>query len=187
MSTASGVNNGVLTIQKNGVDVQTFSANQSENTTANITVPPLTTNLSVTEEGVSSLDGTVGKILNDKITSQNTVFANQISEINGNLTGKSSYSIEYYDGTWIKFPTAYGNRVIKTGTGLHVFSCVVNLPNQIPDGQGLVSVSSQLNGCLLITQPFTGKSYPIRITSGHAASWGTIEACNNCVMHGVLT
>jgi len=33
------VNNGILTIQKNGTQVATFSANQSENVTANITVP----------------------------------------------------------------------------------------------------------------------------------------------------
>ena len=33
------VNNGTLTIQKNGTNVQTFTANQSNNVTANITVP----------------------------------------------------------------------------------------------------------------------------------------------------
>lgn len=33
------VNNGTLTIKKNGTTVATFSANQSTNTTANITVP----------------------------------------------------------------------------------------------------------------------------------------------------
>lgn len=33
------VNNGTLTIQKNGTNVQTFTANQSGNVTANITVP----------------------------------------------------------------------------------------------------------------------------------------------------
>lgn len=33
------VNNGTLTIQKNGTNVQTFTANQSTNATANITVP----------------------------------------------------------------------------------------------------------------------------------------------------
>lgn len=33
------VNNGKLTIQKNGTDVATFTANQSTNVTANITVP----------------------------------------------------------------------------------------------------------------------------------------------------
>lgn len=39
------VNNGTLTIQKNGVDVQTFTANQSTNATANITVPTDTSDL----------------------------------------------------------------------------------------------------------------------------------------------
>ena len=33
------VNDGTLTIQKNGTNVQTFTANQSSNVTANITVP----------------------------------------------------------------------------------------------------------------------------------------------------
>ena len=40
------VNNGTLTIQKNGANVQTFTANQSSNVTANITVPTKVTDLS---------------------------------------------------------------------------------------------------------------------------------------------
>ena len=39
-------NNGTLTIQKNGADVQTFSADQSSNVTANITVPTTVSELS---------------------------------------------------------------------------------------------------------------------------------------------
>lgn len=39
------VNNGTLTIQKNGTNVQTFTANQSSNVTANITVPTQTSEL----------------------------------------------------------------------------------------------------------------------------------------------
>lgn len=39
------VNNGTLTIQKNGTKVQTFTANQSSNVTANITVPTKTSDL----------------------------------------------------------------------------------------------------------------------------------------------
>ena len=39
------VNNGTLTIQKNGADVQTFTANQSTNVIANITVPTLMSDL----------------------------------------------------------------------------------------------------------------------------------------------
>ena len=38
-STLPAINNGILTIQKNGKNVSTFSANQSSNTTANIQVP----------------------------------------------------------------------------------------------------------------------------------------------------
>lgn len=40
-STGTTVNNGKLTIQKNGVQVQTFTANQSADATANITVPKI--------------------------------------------------------------------------------------------------------------------------------------------------
>lgn len=39
------VNNATLTIQKNGTNVQTFTANQSSNATANITVPTKTSDL----------------------------------------------------------------------------------------------------------------------------------------------
>lgn len=42
------VNNGTLTIQKNGTTVQTFTANQSGNATANITVPIVDSSLSDT-------------------------------------------------------------------------------------------------------------------------------------------
>lgn len=42
------VNNGQLTIQKNGSTVATFTANSSTNTTANITVPAVDTELSST-------------------------------------------------------------------------------------------------------------------------------------------
>ena len=43
--TSSAVKDGTLTIQKNGTDVQTFSANQSSNATANISVPTDTSDL----------------------------------------------------------------------------------------------------------------------------------------------
>ena len=58
------VNNGTLTIQKNGSNVQTFSANQSGNATANITVPTALSDLSddsthrvVTDTQISSWNG----------------------------------------------------------------------------------------------------------------------------------
>ncbi|MDE7252114.1 MAG: hypothetical protein K2O32_04150 [Acetatifactor sp.] len=44
-NTIPTVNNGILTIQKNGTNIQTFAANQSTNVTANITVPTKTSEL----------------------------------------------------------------------------------------------------------------------------------------------
>ena len=53
------VNNGTLTIQKNGTNVATFTANQSSNATANITVPTTVAELSdassyVTQNGLAT-------------------------------------------------------------------------------------------------------------------------------------
>lgn len=52
------VNNGTLTIQKNGTKVQTFSANQSGNVTANITVPTKVGELE-NDSGFTSNAGTI--------------------------------------------------------------------------------------------------------------------------------
>lgn len=50
------VNNATLTIQKNGTNVQTFTANQSTNATANITVPTKTSDLTNDSNFVESGD-----------------------------------------------------------------------------------------------------------------------------------
>lgn len=72
------VNNATLTIQKNGTTVKTFTANQSTNATANITVPTKTSDLtndsgfitSETEEifyiGITSVDDVNGTFTADK-------------------------------------------------------------------------------------------------------------------------
>ena len=52
------VNNGTLTIQKNGTKVATFGANQSTNTTANITVPTKVSELT-NDSGYTTNKGTV--------------------------------------------------------------------------------------------------------------------------------
>lgn len=54
----SSVNNGTLTIQKNGTTVKTFSANQSGNVTANITVPTKVSELT-NDSGFTSNAGTI--------------------------------------------------------------------------------------------------------------------------------
>lgn len=56
------VNNATLTIQKNGANVQTFTANASSNKTANITVPTKVSELTndsgfITDAGVTGVKG----------------------------------------------------------------------------------------------------------------------------------
>lgn len=60
-NTISAPNNGILTIQKNGTTVKTFTANQSSNVTANITVPTKTSDL-INDSGFTGL--TVTQIRN---------------------------------------------------------------------------------------------------------------------------
>ena len=55
------VNNATLTIQKNGTNVQTFTANQSTNATANITVPTKVSELT-NDSGYTTNTGTVTQV-----------------------------------------------------------------------------------------------------------------------------
>ena len=55
------VNNGTLTIQKNGTKVQTFTANQSSSVTANITVPVKVSELT-NDSGYTTNKGTVTQV-----------------------------------------------------------------------------------------------------------------------------
>ena len=72
------VNNGTLTIQKNGTNVQTFTANQSSNVTANISVPTKTSELTndsgyVKSSGVTSVTTSGTGISGGTITSTGTI------------------------------------------------------------------------------------------------------------------
>ena len=54
------IKNGTLTIQKNGTDIQTFSANQSSSVTANITVPTKTSDLTNDSNYITNNGSTSG-------------------------------------------------------------------------------------------------------------------------------
>lgn len=75
------VNNATLTIQKNGANVQTFTANQSTNATANITVPTKTSDLTNDSDFVTS-SGTVAKA--NQLTTARTI------SISGGVTGTAT-------------------------------------------------------------------------------------------------
>lgn len=103
LSDVPTVNNGTLTIQKNGTDVQTFTANQSTNATANITVP----------ESFSDLTGTIGT-----------------SQIDDAAVTPAKASFQTYSttpqeiGTWIDGNTIY--RKVITGTTANATSTELN-------------------------------------------------------------
>ncbi|TCL59893.1 collagen triple helix repeat protein [Kineothrix alysoides] len=129
--------------------------------------PELVANLQETVKG-KALDATMGKALDSKIS---------------DIDSKLVYSITEYDPTYI---TISQNTIVKNGLKEHMFQCVIDTPILVPDGTKLFSVDASLSGFLQITQPHTGKVFPVRVTAGIAKAWGRIEAGNYCLLTGVL-
>ena len=96
------VNNATLTIQKNGTNVQTFTANQSTNATANITVPTNTSDLTNDSGFLTSIPtasaSTLGGI---KVGNNLSIDANGVLDADG--------SVSYADTPAVPVDTAYVN------------------------------------------------------------------------------
>ena len=148
-------NDGTLTIQKNGVDVQTFSANQSSNATANITVPTKVSELTndsgftdnagtVTEVDVGSAQYTpdangvislpAGALVNDGTltiqkngTNVQTFSANQSSNATANITVPTKVS-ELTNDSGYTTNTGTVTQVKVGSTAYNPSSGVVSLP-----------------------------------------------------------
>ena len=92
------VNNGMLTIQKNGTDVQTFTANQSSSVTANITVPT-----KASDVNALSLDGgTINKSKTIKMdASANSDGANLKWGTVNSKNPYIGYASDQVDGTFV--------------------------------------------------------------------------------------
>ena len=92
------VNNGTLTIQKNGTNVQTFTANQSGNVTANITVPT-----KASDVNALSLDGgTINKSKTVKMdASANSNGANLKWGTVNSKNPYIGYASDQTDGTFV--------------------------------------------------------------------------------------
>ena len=96
------VNNGTLTIQKNGTNVQTFTANQSSNVTANITVPTKTSDLTkVFQAYFSSTTYSGTAILGYGATNINTTGGKVKASTNGLLTVNYTGLIRIRAQIWI--------------------------------------------------------------------------------------
>lgn len=114
-ATTDQIHNGTLTIQKNGTKVQTFSANQSGNVTANITVPTKVSELK-NDSGFTSNAGTVtsvavkmngeekGKVTSSGTIDLGTVLTNDGGTINKSKTVKMDASANS-DGANLKWGT----------------------------------------------------------------------------------
>lgn len=104
------VGNGTLTIQKNGTNIKTFSANQTGNVTANITVPTSASDVSAVP--VSKVLTTAEQI-NANTNSANVAGATavkaMVNQINSNLTDRVSctYSASYIEPRTLNI-VAYG-------------------------------------------------------------------------------
>ena len=98
VASINDVNNGMLTIQKNGTTVQTFSANQSGNVTANITVPT-----KASDVNALSLDGgTINKSKTIKMdASANSDGANLKWGTVNSKNPYIGYASDQSDGTFV--------------------------------------------------------------------------------------
>lgn len=104
------VNNGTLTIQKNGTKVQTFTANQSSSVTANITVPTKTSELTNDSGFLTSHQDISGKA---NLAGGNTFTGKQTL----NSPASDGYSINaagYVKGSWLQ-SSAISNKGTNTG------------------------------------------------------------------------
>ena len=98
VASINDVNNGMLTIQKNGTTVQTFSANQSSSVTANITVPT-----KASDVNALSLDGgTINKSKTIKMdASANSDGANLKWGTVNHKNPYIGYASDQVDGTFV--------------------------------------------------------------------------------------
>lgn len=111
-TTIPTVNNATLTIQKNGTKVQTFTANQSTNVTANITVPTKTSDLTNDSGFITSADLSSG--VTSVAGNTGAVTASQL--VSAMLTGEVGYG----DKITAKDFTTSGKNYIKRQSGLMI-------------------------------------------------------------------
>ena len=135
------VNNGTLTIQKNGTTVNTFTANSSNNVTANIPVPTLSTTdtdpgegsalaadtfLGVYDIAPTAIDGsritngtvTTNKLANNAVTAAKVDFST--FGVAATVNGPSSTTSKATGGNWASTDMYTGSVSLAAGTYLVV-------------------------------------------------------------------
>ena len=131
LALTSQVNNGTLTIQRNGSNVATFSANQAGNTTANISVPDANNGtLTIQKDGATVATFTANQAgnttANISISEIDSQGAGWVRFKNGfQICGKSVFSQEYF--AFVNFPRAFTSvwSVTLTNNGYDTYGPVV--------------------------------------------------------------
>ena len=117
------VNNATLTIQKNGVDVQTFTANASTNATANISVPTDTSDLS---NGAGFITGVAWGDITGALSDQ--------TDLRVAIDAKQDVLTSANAGTDISITNGGTVTVVESGTGS------VTLTNAVASGLNYVKL-----------------------------------------------
>jgi len=162
-SAAATVNDGTLTIQKNGVDVQTFTANASTNATANITVPTDTADLTNGAGYITGVDwGDIGGTLSDQTDLQSALNTKQDLLTSAN----AGTDISITEGSIIESTT-------ESGTGS------VTLASAKANGLSSVKLSGALTRSATPTPAspasFTCNNGVIGVSGGSIITTGTAE------------
>lgn len=122
------VNNATLTIQKNGTNVQTFTANQATNATANITVPTKTSDLTndsgfvtdATSQNFAAQEGSTNPVFDD-MTPVRTIEWD-VSD----TKYRPIYQMANTNWTYINMDITVAYRITVTGTGIHSVTDIVD-------------------------------------------------------------
>ena len=103
------VNNGTLTIQKNGSNVATFSANQAGNTTANISVPTVNNGtLTIQKNGITVATFSANQSGNTTANITVQAAAPGVYDIGSTIIRAAGYDENLYYGRSIPGGTYYG-------------------------------------------------------------------------------
>ena len=127
-ATVPTVNNGTLTIQKNGSNVATFTANQSGNSTANITVPTKTSDITndsnftttATAQKFAIGQGSTNPVFDDMVALQTIEW--DVSD----TTYRPIYQMANTGWTQMNMDITVAYRVTVTGTNINSVTDVVD-------------------------------------------------------------
>ena len=141
------VNNATLTIQKNGTDVATFTANSSTNQTANITVPTAISDLTDDTatypiDKADTLTGLTATV--SELNYTDGVISNIQTQLDGkadtSLSNLSSTGQKVIDGQWVYSPLLIADSVNWDNTSSDVSYSLTNyLPNDSYNYEVLVT------------------------------------------------